>query len=261
MLSVTLGHLESSRVLVRHNANVCCESKNYWSVTQEAISSGDPELVKLLLTHRDVQLVQNQATLVNDLLKKLCETPDFYIEMKWEFTSWLPLVSRMCPNDICRVWKRGANVRIDSNLIGFNGTASWVRGHLSYIFRVGDSGAVMDEINHTDRTIYRHTINLFGSEASDGGAGVVTNAGAFTAATTTGASVGTEHLTGGATATAAAGLFVREPSEDLIARKLTQPIFVTYLDTDKIEFEKLAYSVFKHISFMNHLVLYTFFII
>ncbi|VDO16924.1 unnamed protein product [Rodentolepis nana] len=42
----------------------------------------------------------------------------------------------MCPSDICRVWKQGPNVRIDASLIGFNGTSSWVRGNMSYIFRI-----------------------------------------------------------------------------------------------------------------------------
>lgn len=48
----------------------------------------------------------------------------------------VPLVSRMCPSDICRVWKQGPNVRIDASLIGFNGTSSWIRGNMSYIFRI-----------------------------------------------------------------------------------------------------------------------------
>ncbi|CAH8448990.1 unnamed protein product [Schistosoma curassoni] len=219
MLCIVLDHLESARVLLRHGANACVSTSKFWTAAQEAIATGDPELVKLILVHRDAQIVRHQAVIVADLLQKLRETPDFYIEMKWEFTSWLPLVSRMCPSDVCRVWKCGSNVRIDTNLLGFNGSASWVRGHLSYMFRAGESGAYMDEVNHTDRTIYRHNVNLL--SRSDG------------MDSTPGAGSGA-----GAAATAAAQLFVREPSESTIANKLTQPIFVTYLDTDKIEFEK-----------------------
>lgn len=59
---------------------------------QEAIATGDPELVKLILVHRDAQIVRHQAVIVADLLQKLRETPDFYIEMKWEFTSWRKLL-------------------------------------------------------------------------------------------------------------------------------------------------------------------------
>ncbi|TGZ69485.1 hypothetical protein CRM22_003715 [Opisthorchis felineus] len=218
MLAVVLDHLEAARVLLRHGANASFVSKFYWSVAQEAIATGDPQLVKLVLVHRDAQVVRHQALIVSDLLGKLREAPDFYIEMKWEFTSWLPLVSRMCPGDVCRVWKCGPNVRIDTNLIGFNGSASWIRGHLSYIFRVTDNEAVMDEVNHTDRVIYRHNIALTGRASDPNGTGPGTGAGAAAAA--------------------AAQLFVREPSDEAVASKLTQPIFVTYLDTDKIEFEK-----------------------
>jgi hypothetical protein len=31
---------------------------------------------------------------IPDLLVKLKDVPDFYVDMTWEFTSWLPLVSR-----------------------------------------------------------------------------------------------------------------------------------------------------------------------
>ena len=31
---------------------------------------------------------------IPELLVKLKDAPDFYVEMTWEFTSWVPLVSR-----------------------------------------------------------------------------------------------------------------------------------------------------------------------
>nr|VZI44645.1 unnamed protein product [Spirometra erinaceieuropaei] len=209
LLSIVLDHLESARVLLRHGANACVKGKDYWSATQEAISTGDPELLKLVLTHRDSHMLKNQAKLITSLLNNLKETPDFYMEIKWEFTSWLPLVSRMCPSDVCRVWKQGPNVRIDASLIGFSGTSSWIRGNLSYVFRVTQEGVLMDEVNHSDRTIYRHSIgSLLSNLASPTGAG------------------------------ASIDSLLRAPSDELIAKKLTQPIFTTYLETDKIEFTK-----------------------
>lgn len=80
-----------------------------------------------------------------------------------------------------------------------------------------DSQGVVDEVNHSERTVYRHNIALRPpSAAASEGAGAAA----------------------GAAASAAAQLFVREPSDGEIANKLQQPIFVTYLDTEKIEFEK-----------------------
>lgn len=46
MLAVTLGHLESAKVLVQHLTNVNAENKEGWSVIQEAVATGDPEMVK-----------------------------------------------------------------------------------------------------------------------------------------------------------------------------------------------------------------------
>ena len=50
----------------------------------------------------------------------ILQTPDFYVQMKWEFTSWVPLVSRICPNDFCCIWKSGAKLCVDLALLGFD---------------------------------------------------------------------------------------------------------------------------------------------
>ncbi|CAG2227070.1 ANKRD13 [Mytilus edulis] len=106
-LSVCLGHVESTKTLLRYGANANAENKGYWSVLHEAVSTGDPELVQIVLKHRDYQRYSKRTVGVPELLQKLKESPDFYVEMKWEFTSWVPLVSRMCPSDTYRVYKSG----------------------------------------------------------------------------------------------------------------------------------------------------------
>ena len=67
---------------------------------------------------------------VPGLLAGLAALPDFEIQMRWEFSSWLPLVSRILPNDDIVIYKRGSSIRMDSTLLGLAGL-SWERGHIS----------------------------------------------------------------------------------------------------------------------------------
>ena len=41
---------------------------------------------------------------------------DFYVEIKWDFESWIPLVSRFLPSDVCKLHKKGTKIRIDCTL-------------------------------------------------------------------------------------------------------------------------------------------------
>lgn len=93
-LAVSLGHLESVRVLLRHNANVGRENANGWTgvwgslgcrdgggtwlmaapcptVLQEAVSTGDPEIVQLVLQYRDYQRATRRLAGIPELLSKL----------------------------------------------------------------------------------------------------------------------------------------------------------------------------------------------
>ncbi|XP_025155832.1 ankyrin repeat domain-containing protein 13D isoform X1 [Harpegnathos saltator] len=221
MLAVTLGHTDSTTVLLHHEANVNTENTQGWSVVQEAVGTGNPELLQIVLARRDYQRYCNRVAGIPELLHKLKQAPDFYVEMKWEFTSWVPLASRMCPSDTYKVYKQGSNVRIDTTLLGFD-HANWQRGNRSYVFKgqtasnppvaircersyvfsMGghhtDDGATMMEVDHETRKVYVEHMKLIGDD----------------------------------------NIQLMEPSEEGVIARLTNPIVTTYIDTDKISFER-----------------------
>ncbi|KAA0716735.1 Ankyrin repeat domain-containing protein 13A [Triplophysa tibetana] len=199
-LAVSLGHLESVRVLLRHGAVVTKENDKHWTVLQEAVSTGDPEIVQLVLQKRDYLKASTALGGVPELLCKIRESPDFYMEMKWEFTSWIPLVSRMCPSDVCRIWKSGASLRVDTTLLGFE-NMTWIRGRRSYIFRGDDNCTELMEVNHEEEVVDTERFDL---------------------------SREMEDVT----------LNNMQPAEQEVAKRLTTPIINTYLDTKDIAFER-----------------------
>nr|XP_058895496.1 ankyrin repeat domain-containing protein 13A isoform X1 [Kogia breviceps] len=157
-------------------------------------------MVYTVLQHRDFHNTSMALEGVPELLQKILEAPDFYVQMKWEFTSWVPLVSRICPNDVCRIWKSGAKLRVDITLLGFE-NMSWIRGRRSFIFKGEDNWAELMEVNHDDRVVTTEHFDL---------------------------SQEMERLT----------LDLMKPKGREVERRLTSPVINTSLDTKNIAFER-----------------------
>uniref|UniRef100_A0A8D2LJP0 Ankyrin repeat domain 13B n=1 Tax=Varanus komodoensis TaxID=61221 RepID=A0A8D2LJP0_VARKO len=199
-LATTLGHIECARVLLRHGADVAKENRSGWTVLQEAVSTQDLELVQLVLRYRDYQRAIKRLAGIPTLLEKLRKAQDFYIEMRWEFTSWVPLVSKICPSDTYRVWKCGQNLRVDTTLLGFE-HMTWQRGNRSFIFRGQDASAVVMEIDHDRRVVYSETLALAAHDRE----GI---------------------------------LAALQPTEEQVMGRLMAPVVTTQLDTRNIAFER-----------------------
>ncbi|ELU00132.1 hypothetical protein CAPTEDRAFT_220273 [Capitella teleta] len=197
-LAVALGHVETVKVLLKHGASANAENSRYWAVVQEAVATGDPEMVQLCLKYRNYQRYNTQTAGVPELLQKLRDAADFYVEMKWEFASWVPLVSRMCPSDTYRVWKRGSNVRIDTTLLGFD-NMNWQRGSRSYVFRGDENATTVMEIDHDACQVHVDTMQVQPDPLD---------------------------------------IALLAPTEDQVAARITSPIVTTYIDVEKISFER-----------------------
>lgn len=74
------------------------------------------------------------------LIEALSRIPDFEMDLRWEFYSWVPIVKRFLPSDTCTLSKRGSSIRLDTTLVDFS-DRSWQRGNITFIFNGAKSGS------------------------------------------------------------------------------------------------------------------------
>ncbi|XP_066298013.1 ankyrin repeat domain-containing protein 13C-like isoform X1 [Branchiostoma lanceolatum] len=132
-LAVMLGKKECVHLLLAHGAPVRVKNAAGWNPLAEAISYGDRQTITSLLRKLKQQSRQTLEEKRPELLQALQELGDFYLELKWDFHSWVPLVSRILPSDTCRIYKSGVCIRMDTTLVDFS-DMRWQRGDLSFIF-------------------------------------------------------------------------------------------------------------------------------
>ncbi|XP_060822438.1 ankyrin repeat domain-containing protein 13C [Bombus pascuorum] len=155
-LAVMLGRKESIQLLLAHGAPVKVKNLAGWSPLAEAISYGDRQTISSLVRKLNQQAREQMEERRPNLLATLRQMGDFYMELKWDFQSWVPLVSRVLPSDVCKIHKRGASIRMDTTLVDFN-DMRWERGDISFIFN-GDkkpskSLAVLDNLAKRYQTV------------------------------------------------------------------------------------------------------------
>ncbi|XP_076309203.1 ankyrin repeat domain-containing protein 13C-like isoform X3 [Tachypleus tridentatus] len=124
---------ECIQLLLAHGAPVKVKNALGWSPLAEAISFGNRQTIASLLRKLKQQSREAMETRRPDLVRALNQMGDFFMELKWDFQSWVPLVSRLLPSDICRIHKKGSSIRLDTTLVDFN-DMRWERGDVSFIF-------------------------------------------------------------------------------------------------------------------------------
>ena len=132
-LAVMLGHRDCIALLLSHDSPVKAKNAQGWSPLAEAISYGDRPTVLTLLRKLKFQSRDAIQGKKPHLVTVLSDLADFYMELKWDFASWIPLVSKILPSDVCKIYKRGTALRMDTTLVDFN-ERTWERGDISFIF-------------------------------------------------------------------------------------------------------------------------------
>jgi len=132
-LACMLGHQDIITLLLDRGAPIKVKNSLGWSPMAEAISYGDRQIIMTMLKAMKQQSHEMLEKRRPTLIKGLENIDDFYLELKWDFHSWVPLVSRILPSDVCRIHKRGSCIRMDTTLVDFN-EMKWERGDITFLF-------------------------------------------------------------------------------------------------------------------------------
>jgi len=132
-LCLQLNRKECLKALLE-NGNPDCRLQNVegWSPLSEAISLGNREIIAMVLQHRRKQMKLRIKNSLPQLFGELENLEDFRLEMSWNFRSWVPFISSLCPSDTNLIYKRHSSLRFDTTIAGFE-KMRWVRGSLSFL--------------------------------------------------------------------------------------------------------------------------------
>ncbi|XP_059151622.1 ankyrin repeat domain-containing protein 13C-like isoform X2 [Physella acuta] len=132
-LAIMLGHKECIHLLLAHGAPVKFKNALGWTPLAEAISYGERQIILSVLRKLKQQSREALEERRPLLVQALKDIRDFDLELKWDFQSWVPLVSRILPSDICRIRKKGSRIRLDTTLVDFT-EMKWERGDITFLF-------------------------------------------------------------------------------------------------------------------------------
>eukprot|EP00043_Microstomoeca_roanoka_P029420 m.21827 g.21827 ORF g.21827 m.21827 type:complete len:692 (-) comp9187_c0_seq3:1651-3726(-) len=133
-LAVALDHSECASLLLEAGSDATSLDASGWSAVHDATAAGNEQLLANILRNRQYRLETVAENSVPQLLTVLEDAPNFSVDLEWSFSSWIPFVSQMCPNDTIRIHKRGKQVRMDMTLLDFN-NMTWERGNRTILFK------------------------------------------------------------------------------------------------------------------------------
>ncbi|KAE8658462.1 chalcone synthase 1-like [Hibiscus syriacus] len=121
-LAVKLGDETATEMLMIAGADWSLRNEQGWSALQEAVSNRQDAIAMVIVRHYPSLAWAKWCRRLPRLVGTMQRMRDFYMEITFHFeSSVIPFISRIAPSDTYKIWKRGANLRADMTLAGFDG--------------------------------------------------------------------------------------------------------------------------------------------
>ncbi|XP_030549589.1 ankyrin repeat domain-containing protein 13C-B [Rhodamnia argentea] len=121
-LAVKLGDETATEMLMVAGADWSLQNEQGWSALQEAICNKEDAIAMTIVRHYQPLAWAKWCRRLPRLIGTMHRMRDFYMEITFNFeSSVIPFISRIAPSDTYKIWKRGANLRADMTLAGFDG--------------------------------------------------------------------------------------------------------------------------------------------
>ncbi|KAF5738517.1 ankyrin repeat domain-containing protein 13C-A-like [Tripterygium wilfordii] len=121
-LAVKLGDETATEMLMVAGADWSLQNEQGWSALQEAICNREERIALIIARHYQPLAWGKWCRRLPRLVATMRRMRDFYMEITFHFeSSVIPFISRIAPSDTYKLWKRGANLRADMTLAGFDG--------------------------------------------------------------------------------------------------------------------------------------------
>ncbi|KAA3480610.1 ankyrin repeat domain-containing protein 13C-like isoform X2 [Gossypium australe] len=121
-LAVKLGDETATEMLMVAGVDWSLQNEQGWSALQEAICNKEEAISMIIVRHYQPLAWAKWCRRLPLLVGTMRRMRDFYMEITFHFeSSVIPFISRIAPSDTYKIWKRGANLRADMILAGFDG--------------------------------------------------------------------------------------------------------------------------------------------
>ncbi|XP_058760138.1 uncharacterized protein LOC131633440 [Vicia villosa] len=121
-LAVKLGDVVAAEMLMAAGANNRLKNNEGWSALREAIIRKQDKIAFTMIQYSYNEMDEKWYRRFPRYFATMRRMRDFYMEITFHFeSSVIPFISRIAPSDTYKIWKRGANMRADMTLAGFDG--------------------------------------------------------------------------------------------------------------------------------------------